>query len=65
MVHVSAILFLNKTDIFVEKLPLSPLAKYFPAYKGWMKIINAKREIIVNIFNSNSYKNKGHIKINK
>jgi guanine nucleotide-binding protein G(i) subunit alpha len=30
----SQILFLNKVDLFAEKLPLSPLAEYFPDYMG-------------------------------
>jgi guanine nucleotide-binding protein subunit alpha len=30
----SIILFLNKIDIFVEKLQYSPLEKYFPDYSG-------------------------------
>ncbi|KAI9021026.1 G protein alpha subunit [Phycomyces nitens] len=30
----STILFLNKTDLFKQKLPLSPLEHYFPDYKG-------------------------------
>lgn len=28
------ILFLNKIDLFAEKLPISPLANYFPDYNG-------------------------------
>ena len=28
------ILFLNKIDLFAEKLPRSPLADYFPDYNG-------------------------------
>lgn len=30
----STILFLNKTDLFKQKLPKSPLIKYFPDYQG-------------------------------
>ncbi|KAJ2708423.1 guanine nucleotide-binding protein subunit alpha, partial [Coemansia sp. Cherry 401B] len=33
-VKTSIILFLNKMDIFREKLPLSPMRKYFPDYDG-------------------------------
>jgi len=33
-VKTSVILFLNKIDIFKEKLPTSPLEKYFPEYTG-------------------------------
>ncbi|KAJ9065511.1 guanine nucleotide-binding protein subunit alpha, variant 2 [Entomophthora muscae] len=32
--HTSVILFLNKTDIFREKIKVSPISKYFPDYKG-------------------------------
>lgn len=28
------ILFLNKIDIFREKLPVSPMSHYFPDYRG-------------------------------
>lgn len=30
----SIILFMNKTDIFENKIKISPLKKYFPQYKG-------------------------------
>ena len=30
----SQILFLNKIDLFAEKLPRSPLGDYFPDYNG-------------------------------
>jgi guanine nucleotide-binding protein G(i) subunit alpha len=30
----SQILFLNKIDLFAEKLPRSPLSDYFPDYQG-------------------------------
>lgn len=33
-IHTSIILFLNKTDLFKEKLPTSPVRKYFPDYVG-------------------------------
>ncbi|KAG8933848.1 guanine nucleotide-binding protein subunit alpha [Tulasnella sp. 418] len=33
-VKTSIILFLNKIDLFAEKLPISPLADYFPDYTG-------------------------------
>ena len=32
--EASIILFLNKTDLFHEKIPKSNLARHFPAYKG-------------------------------
>ena len=31
---MSQILFLNKIDLFAEKLPRSPLGDYFPDYNG-------------------------------
>jgi guanine nucleotide-binding protein G(i) subunit alpha len=33
-VKTSIILFLNKIDLFAEKLPVSPLGDYFPEYTG-------------------------------
>jgi guanine nucleotide-binding protein G(i) subunit alpha len=33
-VKTSIILFLNKIDLFKEKLPLSPMSKYFPDFTG-------------------------------
>ncbi|KAF8634270.1 hypothetical protein AX17_004227 [Amanita inopinata Kibby_2008] len=33
-VKTSIILFLNKIDLFAEKLPVSPLSDYFPDYTG-------------------------------
>ncbi|KAI9319487.1 G-alpha protein [Dichotomocladium elegans] len=33
-IKTSIILFLNKIDLFAEKLPRSPLSKYFDDYKG-------------------------------
>ncbi|KAF0507847.1 guanine nucleotide binding protein, alpha subunit [Gigaspora margarita] len=33
-VNTSMILFLNKIDIFKEKIPISPVNKYFPDYTG-------------------------------
>ncbi|KAI0225965.1 guanine nucleotide-binding protein subunit alpha [Massospora cicadina] len=32
--RTSVILFLNKTDIFRDKIKVSPISKYFPDYKG-------------------------------
>ncbi len=32
--HSSIILFLNKVDLFREKLPLSPVKDHFPDYPG-------------------------------
>ena len=33
-IQTSIILFLNKIDLFKEKLPQSPVKKYFPDYQG-------------------------------
>lgn len=35
-VKTSIILFLNKIDLFKDKLPKSPLSKYFPDYEGML-----------------------------
>jgi guanine nucleotide-binding protein G(i) subunit alpha len=34
LAHINLILFLNKKDLFAEKLPEQPLADYHPEYKG-------------------------------
>ena len=34
LIHTLQILFLNKIDLFAEKLPRSPLGDYFPDYAG-------------------------------
>jgi guanine nucleotide-binding protein subunit alpha len=34
LTHPSQILFLNKIDLFADKLPRSPLGDYFPDYTG-------------------------------
>jgi len=34
LTHRPKILFLNKIDLFAEKLPRSPLGDYFPDYTG-------------------------------
>lgn len=33
-IQTSIILFLNKEDLFKQKLPFSPVRKYFPDYTG-------------------------------
>jgi len=40
-VKTSIILFLNKIDLFSEKLPVSPLSDYFPDYTGGADYDNA------------------------
>ena len=43
--NTSIILFLNKTDLFREKLPRSPLSKLFPDYTGGSDFDNAAQFI--------------------
>ncbi len=42
----SIILFLNKTDVFREKLPRSPLARYFPEFTGGDDLQKAAKFIL-------------------
>jgi guanine nucleotide-binding protein G(i) subunit alpha len=42
----SIILFFNKIDLFRKKLPLSPLAKYFPDYCGGSDINEAVKYLL-------------------
>ncbi|WFD28587.1 Guanine nucleotide-binding protein alpha-2 subunit [Malassezia nana] len=44
--RTSVILFLNKIDIFTKKLPLRPLANYFPDYKGGDDVNKAAKYIL-------------------
>lgn len=44
--RTSVVLFLNKIDVFTEKLPHSPLENYFPDYKGGNDINNAAKYIL-------------------
>lgn len=39
------ILFLNKTDLLEEKVPKSPISKFFPDYTGGANIEEAKKFI--------------------
>ncbi|KAI8819259.1 guanine nucleotide binding protein, alpha subunit [Fimicolochytrium jonesii] len=48
-VRTSIILFLNKIDLFREKLPRSPMIKYFPDYRGGNDY-EAATEYIMNRF---------------
>jgi len=43
-VRTSMILFLNKVDIFQEKILVSPISHYYPDYKGEDSDYNAARE---------------------
>lgn len=44
--RTSVVLFLNKIDVFTEKLPYSPLENYFPDYAGGNDIKNAAKYIL-------------------
>lgn len=51
-VKTSVILFLNKIDIFKEKLPVSPLEKYFPEYHAgndWERAADFLTQKFVNL----------------
>ncbi len=59
-VHTSIILFLNKVDLFEEKLPRVPLIKFFPDYSGGSDFNKAAKYILwrfaqVNRANLNIY----------
>jgi guanine nucleotide-binding protein subunit alpha len=43
--RTSVVLFLNKIDIFTEKLPHSPLENYFPDYEGGNDVQKAAKYI--------------------
>ncbi|KAG5356319.1 Guanine nucleotide-binding protein alpha-3 subunit [Yarrowia sp. B02] len=45
-VRTSVVLFLNKIDVFTEKLPLSPLENQFPDYKGGADINKGAKYIL-------------------
>ena len=36
----SIILFMNKTDLFMEKIERSPISTHFPGYRGEEKIVH-------------------------
>ncbi|EGV63329.1 Guanine nucleotide-binding protein alpha-2 subunit [Yamadazyma tenuis] len=44
--RTSIVLFLNKIDVFAEKLPYSPLENYFPDYSGGNNINKAAKYIL-------------------
>lgn len=44
--RTSIVLFLNKIDVFAEKLPYSPLEDYFPDYNGGNNINKAAKYIL-------------------
>ena len=45
-VRTSIILFLNKVDLFREKLPRSPLSNYFPDYSGGNDVNRAAKYLL-------------------
>lgn len=45
-VRTSVVLFLNKIDVFTEKLPLSPLENQFPDYMGGNDINKGAKYIL-------------------
>ncbi|CCE64800.1 hypothetical protein TPHA_0I02990 [Tetrapisispora phaffii CBS 4417] len=51
--RTSVVLFLNKIDLFVEKLKKVPLEKYFPDYTGGQDINKAAKYILWRFFQLN------------
>ncbi|RYP40254.1 hypothetical protein DL767_001797 [Monosporascus sp. MG133] len=51
--RTSIVLLLNKVDLFRQKLPLSPLADYFPDYSGGNDVIKAAECILGRFDNAN------------
>src|SRR5258708_39683031 len=54
--RTSIILFLNKMDVFQEKLPHSPLAKYFPEFTSGDDLQKATKFILWKFVNMNRAK---------
>ncbi|CAK7895883.1 guanine nucleotide-binding protein alpha-1 subunit [[Candida] anglica] len=52
------ILFLNKIDLFQEKLPKSPLRRYFPDYQGSPNNVEEAVQFFTNIFLRSNRTNK-------
>jgi hypothetical protein len=48
--NASVILFMNKTDIFKEKIAYSPLKNYFPEYKGPEACYDESRNFVAKMF---------------
>lgn len=44
--RTSIILFLNKVDLFRQKLPRSPLSNYFPDYSGGNDVNRAAKYLL-------------------
>ncbi|ODQ65400.1 G-alpha-domain-containing protein [Nadsonia fulvescens var. elongata DSM 6958] len=51
--RTSVVLFLNKIDVFTEKIPRSPLENYFPDYSGGNDINKAAKYILWRFTNVN------------
>ncbi|KAJ7624818.1 heterotrimeric G protein alpha subunit B [Roridomyces roridus] len=51
-IKTNIILFLNKIDLFAEKLPRSPLSAYFPDYHGSDTDYDAACDFVLNRFTS-------------
>ena len=52
--EASIILFLNKTDLFHEKITRSDLAKHFPAYKGLFSLQKCRYSFVVTLLSTSS-----------
>ena len=52
--EASIILFLNKTDLFHEKITRSDLAKHFPAYKGLFSLQKCHYSFVVTLLFTSS-----------
>jgi len=57
-INTSVILFMNKYDLFKEKIPYSPLEKYFPDYTGGPNVDNAADHILKKFVGLNANQNK-------
>ncbi len=55
-VNTSMILFLNKTDLFSQKIPKSPLKDYFPKYDGPPNNPDAAKKFILKVLNKKKEK---------
>ena len=56
-VNTQVMLFLNKIDIFLKKLPKSPLSTYFPGYQGDPKDAKASVKYILSLLKEKNTSN--------
>ncbi|KAI8612595.1 guanine nucleotide binding protein, alpha subunit [Chytriomyces sp. MP71] len=56
--HVCLILFLNKMDLFKEKIKKSPLSRWVPDYTGPSEAVEAGSHLLTKFLNVNKYKEK-------